>query len=245
MSKPERTRSVSSSHRAKVRRRKPVETRTAPASLPLPEAGTDAAAPPSPAIPAPVDADGRLKCVRCGTLIGERRDCPTCGLNKLESRTDDIPVGSRRHDDSKIRETALKIVAMETAGVEREEICTSLHITMGTLKQYLYLAGKNNWIDFANPRDSVEYGLLHKAVRNLNEALEDDTRAYTSGMPVKTQVALKVAEGTVFKSFDTQPAGQASTLIGVKVEIVNGDPGDIRPGTILGGAAPVIDGETE
>ena len=152
---------------------------------------------------------------------------------------------ARLRPDSKVRETALKIVALEAANIPRPEIAKTLGITEGTLRTYLHLAAKNGWIEFTDPRDSVEYGLIHKAVKNLDEAMSDETRAYATGIKVKDALSMKILEGSLLKNYDQQQAQAPVTVIGVKVEIVGGgERPQIREGT-LNATPAYIEGETE
>lgn len=242
---------VSKSVRKRVRTGRPSYVRrqklaTPPVPLPLPEAGETAIAPvSSPASPAPCERCSTVEphrhCLKCGTRL-DGRECGVCGTSALESKTD-IPAWARLHDDSKIRDKALQIVALELGGKSRAEIATFLGITEGTLRTYLTKAAANGWIDFDNPKDAIEFRLLPKSVTKLREALDDETRHTTSGMTVAQQTALKLVEGTVFKQFEQAPAAAGATLIGVKIEIVGGDKGELREGTVLG-ADSYIDAET-
>lgn len=152
---------------------------------------------------------------------------------------------ARLSENSKVRETALKIVALEAANIPRPEIAKTLGITEGTLRTYLHLAGKNGWIEFTDPRDSVEYSLIHKAVRNLDEAMSDETRAYATGIKVKDALSMKILEGSLLKNYDQSQAQAPVTVIGVKVEIVGGgERPQIREGT-LNATPAYIEGETD
>lgn len=242
VSKSEHKRARTPGRAKYIRRRKIV---TPPVPLPLPEASETAIAPISPA--------SSLPCERCSTVephrhceCGTRLDghfCGTCGRSALDAKTE-VPPLYRKHDDSKVRSTAIQIVAMELGGQTREEIAQALNLSPRTIQSYLYIAAKNGWIDFEHPKDSIEFQILPKVVRNLTQGLDDDNRHATSGMTVGQQMALKIAEGTVFKAFDQLAGVQDNTLVGVKIEIVGGGQKDtVREGTVLG-ADSYVDAET-
>jgi predicted transcriptional regulator len=129
---------------------------------------------------------------------------------------------------------ALKIVAMREADVSDEGIAAELGISKNTISGYLHKAGRNGWLDFADPKNQLEYQLMHKVVRNLDEALDDTTRHITSGVMVKTAVAEKIAEGALYPRLAGQQAAVAQTLVGIKIQIVGGEPGQMREGTVMG-----------
>lgn len=213
-----------------------------PASLPLPVAAADLA---SPLTTTP------QRC-KCGIVLGNRSFCKTCKVKRIprnyktpqqvrkanrDAKTH-LPPNIRLADDSPIREKALKIVAMEAAGVPREEVAKALGIAVGTLKGYLYKAGANGWLEFSEPRNKLEYQILHKVVRNLDQALDSED------MELRTNVALKTAEGTLFKHYDAPQGQAAQTMIGVRIEVVGGPQTPMREGT-TGGTPAYVEGETE
>lgn len=151
-------------------------------------------------------------------------------------------------DDSKVRKTVMHIIAMRLAGIEESEIAKSLGIARSTISHYIYLAGKNGWLtaqDVPDPKDRLDYQLVHKVMDNLEEALDDNARHQTSGIKVKHTVALKIAEGTVFKKFDQAAVTpqQQQTIVAIRIEQPPGEPQAIREGT-LGGVSNYVDAET-
>jgi hypothetical protein len=146
-------------------------------------------------------------------------------------------------EDSPIRLAALKIMAMRKAGVADAEIAKALGLSEKTLPGYLYKAGKMGWLTFDDPKDALEYQILHKAVKRLDEGLDDETRNEKTGMPVQTVVALRIAEGTVFKKFD-----QANTLVGpmtaISIKIEQPMAGQVTVLDEEAGTPAYIDGET-
>jgi DNA-binding CsgD family transcriptional regulator len=155
------------------------------------------------------------------------------------TRAAQLPPGIFLPDNSSIRETAIRMYLMRSAGMSDDEIAGTLGMSKKTISGYIYKAGKNGWLkEFLDePKDIIEYQLSHKVIKNLEEALDDNTRNEKTGVPVKTAVALKVAEGTIFKKFAEAPVTSSqSTIVGVRVEVVGGERPAMRDGTVQ--AAP-------
>jgi hypothetical protein len=143
---------------------------------------------------------------------------------------------------SRIRQKVLLILALKAEGKTPAEISAQLGLTIGTIRTYLYVAGKNGWLPRYDPKDVLEYELTHKIIKNLDEALDDDTRNTKTGMKVKTTTALKMAEQTMFKDAQAHTAPSTMMVLGVKVEVV-GDTQTVREGTVR--ATPhFIEGQT-
>ncbi len=133
--------------------------------------------------------------------------------------------------DSKQYEQAMKVLAMRTAGLDDKAIADAMGLSTQTIWNYSYIAGKNGWAtDFANAKDQIEFGIMPKVVRELEAGLDDNTRHVTSGMKVSQQMALKIAEGTIFRKFET--AGGDGTvvnnIIGIRIETVPGAVTEMR-----------------
>jgi hypothetical protein len=142
-----------------------------------------------------------------------------------------------------VRETAVKIMGMRLAGATEDEICQVLGLLKETVKNYIYIAGRNGWLTYHSAREQIENSIIPKVLQNIQEGLDDTHRNEKTQMQVKTLVALKVADGTVFKGFDTG-TGQVSapTMIAVKIEMPIGPVPQVREGT-TGGAGAYIEGE--
>lgn len=147
--------------------------------------------------------------------------------------------------DSKCYGTTMKILAMRVAGIDDKTIAETLKLSMQTIWNYCYIAGKNNWADtFANAKDQIEFAIMPKVVRELEAGLDDQTRHVTSGMPVAKQMALAIAAGTVFKKFD-QAVGSdrpISNVIAIRIEHAPGAAVEVREENI-GGIPAYQDGE--
>ncbi len=181
-------------------------------------------------------------CPRCKTRILNplRRTCGSCfapiPLTVRDPSKAHLSEGIALPDDSAIRPTALKIVALRQGGLSDEEIGQILGLKKSTLTAYLYKAGANGWLDdvLVDPKERMELQILDKVVRRLDEALDSDTTLNT-GMLERTAVALKLGEGTLYnRPGEVSQAAVQSTLIGVRVEVVGGVPQQMREGTISG-----------
>jgi hypothetical protein len=145
--------------------------------------------------------------------------------------------------DSKVRPVALNIMAMRAAGKSDEEIAAELKISIKSISPYVYRAAKNGWITAETPADRLRYELLHKTIDRLSEGLEDGARHATTGMRVRTTVALELAKGTVLKEFDqAATAPVASTVVAVQVVMPSGPAQQMRDDTI-GGTPLVVEGQ--
>ena len=143
--------------------------------------------------------------------------------------------------DSKVRYVSLQIIAMRIAGMEDEEIAKSLGISPKSIGPYVYRAGKNGWLNIDNPKERIEYSVMHKAVSNLEAMLVDDTLA--TNKTVKHETTMKLLEGTVFKQFgEPAVANTQQTMVAIKIEMPTGPAQLIREDT-TGGRPAYVDAE--
>lgn len=134
-------------------------------------------------------------------------------------------------DDSKVRAKVMTILAMRVAGIEDEQIAKELHIGAGTLRNYIYLAGRNGWLtaeSIANPVETIEYTLLHKVVRNLDRSLDSDDK------DERGRVTEKLFDATMAKHWAPVAAGPQQTLVAIRIEHPQGPPQQVREGTVQG-----------
>jgi hypothetical protein len=146
---------------------------------------------------------------------------------------------------SKTYEDAMKVLAMRTVGCSTETIAEALKCSHQNVHNLVQLAGKNGWMteQLANAKDVVEYQIMPKVLREIEAGLDDAHRNEKTGMQVKTLVAMKVAENTVFKSFDQVQAGAAvNNGISITITMPPGPPQQVREGTVSGAPA-YVDGE--
>lgn len=81
-----------------------------------------------------------------------------------------------RPADSKARKLVEKIVVMRAAGHDDKEIAKRLHTTEGSVRQYVYVAKKNGWLDADDEPVDIESELAltidRKIVRNIDASLD-------------------------------------------------------------------------
>lgn len=146
--------------------------------------------------------------------------------------------------ESKGYERCMQILAMRAAGIDDKEIAANLGLSMQTVWNYCYIAGKNEWgAEFANAKDNIEFRIMPKVMRELEAGLDDRHRNEKTGVQVATAVALKIAEGTVFKKFgDVGTQQQPNNIIAIRIENAGGTPMTIREENIQGTPA-YVEGE--
>ena len=171
-------------------------------------------------------------CTRCGTL----QTGPVCGFCKLGA-IKRVRNPYKLPKDSKIRKTALRIVAMKHYGMTNEDIARVLNISKGTIGSYLFRAGRNGWLDtLDDPKDEIEFNLAHKIVENLKSLMNSPDES------IRSQVTLEAAKGTIFKKFGEAVQTSQPLVVALKIEMPVGGNQPIREGT-LGGSAAYVDGE--
>ncbi len=188
---------------------------------------------PAPVNPPPTELqpDDRVRCpnVNCGVLT-KRRVCPICE-GRVPQPDWRLPV------DSEIREAANRILALRAGGLTPQEIGDKLGLNPSSFNMYLYRAHKNGWLEYNNAKEAIEYGLMPKALKILDRAMEDEhNRHQTTGLTVAAQVAMKVAEGVTFKEFGPDLSTGSvlpQTAISIRIE-QPANPTFVRPGTIGG-----------
>lgn len=150
---------------------------------------------------------------------------------------------------SKIRAKAAAIVALKIAGKTNEEIAAEVGLSERSLRQYLWIAGKNGWLTTQDPHEVAGSVLVHRAVSNLEELLH--ARNAVTGLPDK-EVTLESLKGLgVFKDHSKQeaPTNQQANMLTINVVMPEGAQAQVRPGTTMGSAAyvegEVVDGNAE
>jgi hypothetical protein len=191
----------------------------------------------------------------------KRRKTVTASPASLPPQVPDVDAGSPSPDanlvpapkkafwdvgkGSKSYEQAQKVLALKATGMDAASIAEALGYSKQTVHNLTYIASKNGWLtEFANAREQIEYRIMPKVLRVIEEGLEDTIRHSTSGQTVAQQIALDVAGGTVFKQFEQAQSGSpaVSNIIGIKVQIVPGGVTELADDS--GGGVPAYaDGE--
>ena len=210
--------------RPRIGDRRPTSDRPAVAlaSLPLPDAEN---ALPTPSCP---------RC-ECGTLFLKPRK--TCAVCNRPAPPEALPVPRKSgvlSENSTVKETAIRIYAMRMAELPEDQIAQTLGLSKASVRSYVYKAGRMGWLDefLHEPRERLEYAVMHKVVRNLEEALDSSNELQT-GMKERTAVALKIAEGALYPRLQQQQGSGTTNLMGIKIEIVGGEPAKMRDGTVI------------
>ena len=180
----------------------------------------------------------RRKCPNCHTP--KRPDPPTWrkGLTAKEAHSKQI-----LSPDSTIRSKALHICALRVSGLSEEDIAKAMNLKPRTLSAYVYIAGKNGWLQqaglFADARDEIDYTVIHKAIENLRGLLD------SADPEQKERVTMKTLEGTVFKTYDAQKGSAAppSTMLAIKIEMPPAGTAPVREDAI-GGLPAYVDAES-
>ena len=159
--------------------------------------------------------------------------------------------------NSVVRKKAVAIIAMRAQGLSNDEIATELKIRPSSVTNYVWMATRSGFLlnkagsFFTDPKDTVEFELSHKIVRNLNAALDDEPVIVASGeiKSVSRQMydaTMELAKGSLFKRFD--PPKDGSTLpnmqqvLAIKIDMPTAleSPLTIREGSI--GGTPIYEG---
>ena len=154
-------------------------------------------------------------------------------------------LATRLKQTSLIRKKALAIVAMRAQGYSTEEIASELGIRPRSVAQYVYTASKGGWLPrtkgsaFADPKDSIDFELAHKAVRNMNEFLD------SPDIETRKEMTLELAKGSLFKRFDqskeaTLPGMQ---VLAIKIDMPTTGDTPVREGSM--GGAPIYEGTVD
>lgn len=143
-----------------------------------------------------------------------------------------------------LHQAALRIVAMRQSGMEDPDIARVLGISVKCIAPYLYKAGKRGYLSFDDPKDTVEYRMMHKVVRNLDAMLDSPEILSKGERSVKQEVTLEVAKGTLFKRFEAAPAVSApQTIVAIRIETPPG-PAQAMREDAAGGVPAYVDAET-
>lgn len=132
--------------------------------------------------------------------------------------------------NSKIRKAALVIIAMRIAGHSDEEIAAALSLSPKTIPSYLYIAGKKGWLNYADPKDRMEFQLQHQVVDNLKTLMDNPDDK------IRMNTTIEVAKGTLFKRFgENQGQARQTNVLSIKIETApEGSPQVLRADAVGG-----------
>ncbi len=92
----------------------------------------------------------------------------------------------------KVQKTVAAILALKVQGYSTAEIAEQLQLKPASVRQYLWIAGKNNWLTTHDPHEVAQSQLIHRAVSNLDEWLH--ARDARTGLPDK-EITLESLKG--------------------------------------------------
>lgn len=154
---------------------------------------------------------------------------------------------------SKVRKAVLVYLALKAQGFTMSEIAEHLGLSKLTISTYVKKANAAGWINldsFDDPADKLEYVLKSKAVRNINQVLDEVVTDSESGASAPTDravdVTMKVAHGTgLLKQYQvtkSDSVAQVGVALKVQVEMPpNASTPVIQTGSI--GGQPAFDAE--
>lgn len=143
---------------------------------------------------------------------------------------------------SKIRAKAAAICALKIQGYSTDEVAEKIGLRPASVRQYLWIAGKNGWLTTQDPHDDAEFRLTHRVVSNLDELLH--ARSSVTGLPDK-EVTLESAKGFgVFRdhSKPQEENNQQANMLTINIITPEGPAAQMRKGT-TGGVPAYVEGE--
>lgn len=170
----------------------------------------------------------------------------------LEQRAEDAmtkPPRWYRPEQGKTRRRVARILFYKLQGKSTDWIAKKLNTTPGTIRHYLYLAGKNGWLrpetdglELVEPGETLAFSTAHKVVRNIETALDGHDLSEQ-----QQQMTIEVAKGIgLFKSHQVVKGEQQQTMVvvGLKLEQPPIQQGiDALPPASAGGAPIYLEGE--
>lgn len=142
----------------------------------------------------------------------------------------------------KVRKTVAAIIALKVQGYSTAEIAEQLQLKPASVRQYLWIAGRNGWLNTQDPHEKAHSELVHRAVSNLEEWMH--ARDARTGLPDK-DITLAAASGLgIFGGGPAQQQEhQATNILAIQITMPQGgNLPTMRDGN-AGGAPAYIEGE--
>jgi len=151
-----------------------------------------------------------------------------------------------RPPDSKARKIAEKIVVMREAGHEDKAIAKRLKTTEGSVRQYVYIARKNGWLNADDEPVDLEAELAlnidRKVVRNIGATLDGQMTNWQTH-----EMTIAAAKGRgVFKNHDVVKGDGANMAPIVAIQVIMPPVGEGDQGVVegsVGGVPAYAEGE--
>lgn len=153
----------------------------------------------------------------------------------------------RRAHDSKSRKKVAKILVLKMAGHSTAQVAEKLGISPENVRHYLYLAGKNGWLnggaELVEPSEVLAFETAHKVVRNISRTLDGHFAT-----DQQHEMTIEAAKGLgLFKTHQVvKNEGQQGAAPVLEMRIVNVQVAapQALPVETIGGQAAYIDGES-
>jgi hypothetical protein len=144
--------------------------------------------------------------------------------------------------EGKIHQTVKAIQVLRQDGFSTQEISEKLGIKPASIRQYMWIAGKNGWLNPLDPYERAHSELVHRAVSNAEEWLH--ARDGKTGLPDK-EFTLEAMKGLgIFGSGPAQQSEQGHTnVLAINITMpTGGNLPTMRDGN-AGGVGAYVDGE--
>jgi hypothetical protein len=142
----------------------------------------------------------------------------------------------------KVRKTVSAIIALKVQGYSTNEIAEQLQIKPASVRQYLWIAGRNGWLNTQDPHEKAHSELVHRAVSNLEEWMH--ARDARTGLPDK-EITIAAANGLgIFGGGPAQQQEhQATNILAIQITMPQGgNLPQMREGN-AGGSPAYVEGE--
>jgi hypothetical protein len=142
----------------------------------------------------------------------------------------------------KVRKTVSAIIALKVQGYSTNEIAEQLQLKPASVRQYLWIAGRNGWLNTQDPHEKAHSELVHRAVSNLEEWMH--ARDARTGLPDK-EITLAAASGLgIFGGGPAQQQeSQATNILAIQITMPQGgNLPQMRDGN-AGGTPAYVEGE--
>jgi hypothetical protein len=123
----------------------------------------------------------------------------------------------------KVRKTVSAILAMKVQGYSTNEIAEHLSLKPASVRQYLWIAGRQGWLSTQDPHEIAHSQLVHRAVSNLDEWLH--ARDARTGLPDK-EVMLESLKGMGIFGGSTpqqQNDGAQTNVLAIQITMPHGN----------------------
>ena len=142
--------------------------------------------------------------------------------------------------EGKIHQTVKAIQVLRQDGFSTQEISEKLGIKPASIRQYMWIAGKNGWLNPLDPYEKAHSELVHRAVSNAEEWLH--ARDSKTGLPDK-EFTLEAMKGFgIFGSGQQSEQGHTNVLAINITMPTGGNLPTMREGN-AGGIGAYVDGE--